>query len=120
MTLQERLLAILPDLEHGRETHNIWANCDQKYRDENPDIGDVEFHLAHVRIYDERISLVTEAASKIDSLEKLLSEVERERDEAHEDACFYKSCALSGEVPAEGSQPSAKKEKLRQQLNGGE
>lgn len=43
-----------------------------------------------------------------------------ELDYAHKDACFYKSCALSGEVPREGAQPSSIAEKLSQATKGSE
>lgn len=56
--------------------------------------------------------LLIEEQERNQRLIQCLAEVEQERDEAHEDACFYKSCALSGEVPIEGSQPSAKNEKV--------
>lgn len=57
-------------------------------------------------------SMLDDLHKENDELKQKLEAAERERDEAHEDACFYKSCALSGEVPIEGSQPSAKNEKV--------
>ena len=55
-----RLKNLLPDLIYSKETHRQWRDCDQKYRDENPDIGDSEFHAKYVDIYDERISAIEE------------------------------------------------------------
>lgn len=59
--LIQRLEALIPDLEDGRETHRDWRDCHQKYRDKSPDIGDKNFHARYVLIYDERISAVKEA-----------------------------------------------------------
>ena len=63
-----RLLALLPELEYSRGTHVIWRDCEQKYRDENPDIGDIEHHKQCIADYDERISAIKEAAKVINNL----------------------------------------------------
>lgn len=55
------LLALLPELEEGRTTHKLWTECDQKYRDENPDIGDKHFHSNMVAVYGKRISTINNA-----------------------------------------------------------
>ena len=39
-----------------------------------------------------------------------IEELERRIEELEEDRAFYKSCALSGEVPKDGDEPSARKE----------
>lgn len=67
MTIVDKLKNLLPELEYGRGTHVEWRDCDQRYRDENPSIGDKEFHNKLVKIYDNRISTVKEA---IEILEK--------------------------------------------------
>lgn len=56
-----RLAALLPDLEYAQETHVQWRDCDQRYRDMNPDIGSAEFHAQLVREYNERIEAIREA-----------------------------------------------------------
>ena len=58
-----RLKKLLPELNYAKETHRQWRDCDKKYRDENPDIGDSEFHAKYVDIYDERISAIEEAVT---------------------------------------------------------
>lgn len=63
-----RLLALLPELEYSRGTHVIWRDCEQKYRDENPDIGDIEHHKKCIADYDERISAIKEAVKVINNL----------------------------------------------------
>ena len=63
--LIDRLNNLLPELEHGKETHRQWRDCDQKYRDENPDIGDKDFHTNLVKVYENRISCVTDALEYI-------------------------------------------------------
>lgn len=63
-----RLDALLPDLEYSRETHVQWRDCDQRYRDENPAIGDAEFHAKAVSWYDERIAAIKEAAAALSIL----------------------------------------------------
>lgn len=68
--------------------------------------------LSDIRRIIELESELKASATACKMLHKDKEAAERERDEAHEDACFYKSCALSGEVPIEGSQPSAKNEKV--------
>ena len=60
-----RLKALLPGLEYSRETHVQWRDCDQRYRDENPSIGDAEFHQTCVDEYDERIRTINDAAEYI-------------------------------------------------------
>ena len=64
----KRLLNLLPDLEYSRQTHVIWRDCDQKYRDENPDIGDVDHHKQCIAEYDERITAIKEAVETIEVL----------------------------------------------------
>lgn len=56
-----RLEALLSDLEFSRETHRQWRDCDQSYRDQNPDIGDDQFHAQMMNVYDERISVIVDA-----------------------------------------------------------
>ena len=58
-----RLKNLLPELDYARETHRQWRDCDQKYRDKNPDIGESEFHAKYVDIYDERISAIEETVT---------------------------------------------------------
>ena len=58
-----RLKNLLPELNYAKETHRQWRDCDKKYRDKNPDIGDSEFHAKYVDIYDERISTIEEAVT---------------------------------------------------------
>lgn len=65
-----RLGALLPELERGRRTHVDWRDCDQIYRNQNPAIGDSEFHDARVRDYDERIEAIKEAAALLRHLSK--------------------------------------------------
>ena len=55
------LREMLPELEEGRETHRDWRDCDQVYRDRNPDIGDEHFHAQLVNLYDCRISMINAA-----------------------------------------------------------
>lgn len=57
----KKLEDLLPELRHGRGTHIEWRDCHQKYRDDNPDIGDSEFHAELVRVYDNRIETILEA-----------------------------------------------------------
>lgn len=61
----DRLNALIPELEYSRETHIQWRDCDQRYRDENPDIGSAAFHDEQVKIYDERISAINEAIAAL-------------------------------------------------------
>ncbi|MGH8083909.1 MAG: hypothetical protein ACREPV_01355 [Lysobacter sp.] len=63
--LVERLRALLPELEFSRGTHVEWRDCDQKYRDQNPRIGDAAFHAQCVRDYDERIACIHEAIAAL-------------------------------------------------------
>ncbi len=58
-----RLGALLPDLLYSKQTHVLWRDCDQKKRDLNPQIGDVEFHAQCVRDYAERIAAIEEAVA---------------------------------------------------------
>jgi hypothetical protein len=50
-----RLALLIPELEHDRETHRQWRDCDESYRQRNPSIGDSKFHADCVAMYDERI-----------------------------------------------------------------
>jgi len=54
--------------------------------------------------------LETQQADYIIHLEDKLARVEEELRWSKKDAGFYHSCALSGEVPKDGSQPSTLKE----------
>lgn len=63
-----RLKNIIPELEYARETHVQWRDCHQKYRDENPSIGDSAFHKKYVEIYDERIAAIKEAIEIINKM----------------------------------------------------
>lgn len=65
--LQKRLKALIPGLEYSRETHRQWRDCDQKYRDENPAIGDPDFHQKCIDEYDERISAIKEAIGALNT-----------------------------------------------------
>ncbi len=69
MSVVDRLKALLPELEYSRETHVQWRDCHQKYRDENPRIGDSAFHQGCVETYDERIAVIKEAIDIIGGLE---------------------------------------------------
>jgi len=64
------LKELLPDLEYGRETHVLWRDCHQKYRDQNPHIGDVKHHDRYVEIYGNRISTVMDAIDVFVALAK--------------------------------------------------
>lgn len=57
----DRLSSLLPGLKFSRRTHVQWRDCDQKFRDENPDIGSSKFHAEAIKEYDERISTIEEA-----------------------------------------------------------
>lgn len=57
--------------------------------------------------YDELLADNARMKFRITELEAQLKEVSILYEETHQDACFYKSCALSGEIPKEGSQPSS-------------
>jgi hypothetical protein len=67
--LIEKLRALLPGLEHSRDTHVQWRDCDQHWRDLNPDIGTKEQHQMHIERYDARISAITEAIEVLGSLQ---------------------------------------------------
>lgn len=60
------LQALLPDMKDGRKTHEIWAICHQKYRDDNPDIGGKDFHLGMIDVYDKRIETINNAITFIE------------------------------------------------------
>ena len=64
--IRERLENMLEGLEERRETHKQWRDCDQVYRDQNPSIGDSDFHAHCVEEYDEYIDTVQGAMSLID------------------------------------------------------
>ncbi|MFB2800450.1 hypothetical protein [Shewanella seohaensis] len=66
--LVERLNELLPELEYSRETHIIWRDCDQKYRDEQPAVGDVKHHKNCIAEYDKRIAVIKEAIEFIKAL----------------------------------------------------
>lgn len=69
-----RLKALLPNLEYSRETHVEWRDCHQKYRDENPRIGDAKFHQTCVDDYDERITAINDTIEffyKLEEFEKI-------------------------------------------------
>ncbi len=57
----QMLEALIPELAEGQETHRIWRDCDQKYRDSNPSIGDKEFHTNMVKTYQIRIDIIRSA-----------------------------------------------------------
>lgn len=57
--------------------------------------------------YDKAADLIEQQQQQIAEMEAQLFKSDKLYQEAHLDACFYKSCALSGEFPKEGSQPSA-------------
>jgi len=61
----EALEDLLPELEYARETHVQWRDCAQVFRDNNPQIGDSNFHAEMVVTYDKRISTIKEAATKL-------------------------------------------------------
>lgn len=63
--ISERLEALLPELEYSRETHVQWRDCEDKWRRANPQIGDKAFHAEMVRVYDERISTIKQAAEAL-------------------------------------------------------
>lgn len=65
-----------------------------------------------VDAFDELVSHSPERV--IDLLITDVQKLKVELGDVHNDACFYKSCALSGEVPAEGCQPSAVREAKEQ------
>lgn len=65
--LLQRLRALLPELESGRNTHVEWRDCEQQWRDMNPHIGDPEFHAGCIRDYDERIACVHEAIAYVEA-----------------------------------------------------
>lgn len=64
----DRLNSLLPELNYNRETHRQWRDCEQKYRDRNPEIGDSKFHADCVKLYDERIESIKLAIIEIKSL----------------------------------------------------
>ena len=66
-TLVMRLRGLLPSLEYSRETHVIWRDCDQKYRDEQPSVGDKHHHEMCIADYDDRIAVINDAIKFIES-----------------------------------------------------
>ena len=64
-TLLKRLENLIPDLEYGQETHRIWRDCDQKYRDAEPSLGDKDFHIKLVDTYENRILTVKDAIEQL-------------------------------------------------------
>ena len=59
------LTKLIPDMEHGRETHRQWRDCDQIHRDKEPSIGDKDFHTRLVTVYDNRIRVIQGAINYI-------------------------------------------------------
>lgn len=62
------LLALLPELEHSRETHRQWRDWheeDPSRIKRNPEIGDAAFHDSMVKVYDKRIRVVRGAAQAL-------------------------------------------------------
>ena len=66
-SLLQRLRALIPELEDGRDTHVQWRDCHQRFRDANPSIGDKAFHAGMVNVYDERIACVRDAIAFIEA-----------------------------------------------------
>ena len=64
----QRLEGLLPELQYSRETHVQWRDCDQSYRDRNPEIGEAEFHARAVQDYDNRICVIRDAIEHLRAL----------------------------------------------------
>ncbi len=67
-TLPNRLRALVPELEHGRQTHLDWGAYIDKhpeYLKEHPDFGDVDHQAEQVEEYNKRIRTVLEAAEAL-------------------------------------------------------
>jgi hypothetical protein len=69
MSDKQTFNTIIEELKYSQETHRIWRDCDQKYRDENPDIGDSEFHDNMVLTYQTRIDFIKSLQTKVQELE---------------------------------------------------
>jgi hypothetical protein len=60
--LLEALADTVRQLEHHKQTHEQWRDCEQSHRDANPKIGDSAFHAECVENYETMISAVKYAA----------------------------------------------------------
>jgi hypothetical protein len=60
--LLEALADTVRQLEHHKQTHEQWRDCEQSHRDANPKIGDSAFHAECVEDYETMISAVKYAA----------------------------------------------------------
>lgn len=54
------------------------------------------------------VAILNEAIDVADLSIKVIAELEQKVRELEKDRAFYKCCALSGETPYEGSEPSAR------------
>lgn len=72
----KELESLLPGLEYSRQTHVLWRDCEQKYRDENPEAGDKEHHIQCIEEYDQRIATIKDAINTITEQEKVISELD--------------------------------------------
>jgi hypothetical protein len=60
-TILAQLLAVIPEIAHGRETHRLWANAPAESYARNPDIGDKAFHQRCMAEYDARLKAINDA-----------------------------------------------------------
>jgi len=74
--LVKRLESLIPDLKECQEVHREWRDCDQIHRDNNPNIGDENFHNEMVDTYENRILTVKDAIKEISGLKEQLSHCE--------------------------------------------
>lgn len=74
LTICKNLNSLVIELYEGQETHRIWRDCNQKYRDLNPDIGDEKFHAKMVKTYQLRIGTIKSAIIYIQEVQSMLPE----------------------------------------------
>ena len=65
------------------------------------------FPKTDLKIISQAEDTLSNYAQSLSFVADYIEELEAELEEVRKDAAFYRCCALSGEVPEEGSQPSA-------------